>query len=92
MVPHSISGPSCESLNVVVFAIRHSRQCKIRYHVEGHFLLINQSNDFFCVVEMWKSYLIMTEFNTNVAIHILLIPRPAISLTKQWYTKLGQVS
>ena len=45
MVTHSISGPSCESLNVVVFAIRHSRQCKIRYHVEGHFLLINQSND-----------------------------------------------
>ena len=51
MVPHSISGASCESLNVVVFAIRHSRQYKIRYHVEGHFLLINQSNDFFCVVE-----------------------------------------
>ena len=44
MVPHSIRGPSCESMNVV-FAIRHSRQCKIRYHVEGHFLLINQSND-----------------------------------------------
>ena len=62
MVPHSISGPSCESMNVVVFAIRHSRQCKIRYHIEGHFLLINQSNDFFfLVVEIGKSYLIITK-------------------------------
>ena len=50
MVPHSIRGPSCESMNVVVFAIRHLRQCKICYHIEGHFLLINQSND--CCVSL----------------------------------------
>ena len=53
MVPHSIRGPSCESMNVV-FAIRHSRQCKIRYQVEGHFLLINQSNDFSLSLSQWE--------------------------------------
>ena len=53
MVPHSIRGPSCESMNVV-FAIRHSRQCKIRYHVEGHFLLINQCNDCCLSLSQWE--------------------------------------
>ena len=60
MVPHSIRGPSCESMNVV-FAIRHLRQCKICYHIEGHFLLINQSN------HCWLSLSLYLSLSKNVS-------------------------
>ena len=56
-------GPSHESKNVIVFAIRHSRQRKIGYHIEGHYHLENQSNErrlffFFSIVSFNNSIVI----------------------------------
>ena len=42
---YSMRGPIHESMNVIVFATRHLRQCKILYHVKGHYHLVNQCNE-----------------------------------------------
>ena len=60
-------GPSRESMNVIVFAIRHSRQCEIGYHIEGHYHLVNQSNEFRLFFFFFFSFFL---FNNSIVIKI----------------------
>ena len=63
---YSMRGPSRESMNVIVFAIKLSRQCEIGYHIEGHYHFVNQSNE--CKLFFFFFFFVL--FNNSIVIKI----------------------